>query len=208
MGRHFEAYVARPWQQQLPQIPGFPPQHPYIQLASKTRAAGVTGNIGEAVAGIVMARLLTSGPVDIAHIRPVQPFRARKSPDFMARLDFARVSVTVGSAPTWWPVESKARSTANAVDQAIRESIRQHAAYWYTIQNAAPGALGYGCTVAFQYQVPQRIDVVVFQPGDPARLATKLSSAKSYRDYVKEVLEDGDTLESLDNCGRSRRRAY
>src|SRR5262245_25043820 len=56
MARHYDEYVVTGMLPSLPVIPGFPVTHPYRRLASKIRAAGVTGNIGESVAAIVARR--------------------------------------------------------------------------------------------------------------------------------------------------------
>jgi hypothetical protein len=54
MGRHFNAYViSSSGPPAIPHPTGLPHAYPYLALANKVRSAGVTGNIGEGVAGIV-----------------------------------------------------------------------------------------------------------------------------------------------------------
>jgi hypothetical protein len=56
MGRHYDDYIITGRTIRLPPIAGIPAAHPYERLAGKVRAAGVTGNIGEAIAAL-FARL-------------------------------------------------------------------------------------------------------------------------------------------------------
>ena len=86
MGRHYDDYVITGRILGLPPIVGIPVAHPYERLTGKIRAAGVTGNIGEAIAALFARRCLGAGIGDIAHVRPRRPFRRRKSPDYLMRL--------------------------------------------------------------------------------------------------------------------------
>src|SRR5262245_31143757 len=86
MSRHYEDYVVTPRTIQLPVIPGFPLAHPYQCLTGKMRAAGVTGNIGEAIAAIFARCCLGLAIADIAHLRPRRPFMRRQAPDYLMRL--------------------------------------------------------------------------------------------------------------------------
>lgn len=70
MGRHYDQYAVTPRTVLLPGIPGCVIPHPYMRLAGKIRAAGVTGNIGEAIAAVFAVTGLGLTIGDIVHIRP------------------------------------------------------------------------------------------------------------------------------------------
>jgi hypothetical protein len=182
MGRHYDDYVITPRTIALPPIAGIPPAHPYERLTGKIRAAGVTGNIGEVIAAIFARRCMSAGIGDIAHIRPRRPFRPRKAPDYLMRLGtlmpgpFAPI-IPCGrtfSWPTWWPVESKARSTEAGCRAGRKDALTQLLAYWSLLVNAQPGVVGYGQIVTFTYLPPREVRVVLILPSDQTRLVQGL----------------------------------
>lgn len=203
MGRHYDDYVVTSRTIGLPPIAGLPPAHPYERLAGKIRAAGVTGNIGEAIAAIVARRYLGTGIGDIAHVRPHRPFRRRKSPDYLMRLGplmpgiFAPILAADVSlpGPEWWPVESKARNTETGSDSARRDALRQLVAYWSTIAAFQPSAAGYGAIVAFTYRPPREVRVSLILPRNQARLTQALSLRKTGDDAT-----DAELRASLHAC--------
>jgi len=182
MGRHYDDYVVSSRTIGLPRIAGLPPAHPYERLAGKIRAAGVTGNIGEAIAAIFARRYLGAGIGDIAHIRPRRPFRRRKSPDYLIRLGplmpgiFAPIIIPGVSlpGPDWWPVESKARSTGAGSEAARRDALLQLANYWSIMASPQPDAVGFGAIVAFTYQPPREVRVSLILPRNQVGLTQAL----------------------------------
>src|SRR6266849_5519652 len=70
MDRHYDDYVVTPRLLMFPMIAGFPRVHPYQRLIGKIRAAGVTGNIGESVAALVLRRRLGLALTDMAPLQP------------------------------------------------------------------------------------------------------------------------------------------
>ncbi len=162
MGRHYDDYVITSRIPRLPPIPGFPAAHPYERLTGKIRSAGVTGNIGEAIAAIIAVRFLGATVSDVTHVRPRRPFRRRRAPDYLMRLmPGAFGSVMAGGQivpwPLWWPVESKARTTERACLQARREALRQLVAYWTLLAGSQPQFVGFGAIVTLCYQPPPSV---------------------------------------------------
>lgn len=196
MGRHFDAYAVTNWLANLPPVPGFPLAHPYERLAGKIRAAGVTGNIGESIAALIARRYFGVAISDIAHVKPRQPFRKRKAPDYLMRLG-ARMPgpfapVTAGLAipgwPTWMPVESKARSTDTGVRQGRKDALDQLSAYWALIAATRPAEVGFGMAVTFNYQAPREILATLFVPRHQPNLITHLTAGDPDRDVVRQTL--------------------
>lgn len=206
MGQHFRDYVERGSMPPFPPITGFPVSAHYEALTNKQRAQGVTGNIGEAIAGLVTQRVLQVPADGVAHIRLQRPFRRRQCPDFMVRVGPAFPSAISGFAPLpslsycpeWWPLESKARVDGNACDQAASDAFRQLAAYWYTIA-AGPRAadVGYGFVVTCAYDRNQGICLRVFVPNDVAALQRYLVGFPTYDDFVDAVEASDQTMRSL-----------
>lgn len=201
MGRHYDDYAITGRLIGLPPISGFPVAHPYERLTGKIRAAGVTANIGEAIAAIFARRHLNAGIGDIAHVRPRRPFRRRKSPDYLMRLNdlmpgpFAAVlpSGNPFSWPEWWPVESKARSTKAGSDAGRRDALRQLVAYWCLLANSQPSVVGYGIIVGLTYKPPREVRASLILPRDQARLVTELQ-------MNREDIEEGTLRNCLHGC--------
>jgi hypothetical protein len=195
MGRHYDDYVVTSRTIGLPQVQGIPPAHPYERLTGKIRAAGVTGNIGEAIAAVVARRHLGARIEDVAHVRPRRPFRRRKAPDYLMRIGsrmpgvFSPVlpSGAVFAWPDWWPVESKARTTGSACDRARREALGQLKAYWSLLAAAQPAVVGFGLVVAYAYQPPRRVVLSLIVPRDRTRLVSEFRT-RNERDVTDEML--------------------
>lgn len=169
-------------------------------LTGKTRAAGVTGNIGECVAAIVARRLWGLSVKDVMHIRSRQPFRKRKAPDYLMRMT-GHVGPSFGTLmpghdwsamPDLWPVESKARSTSRGALTASRDALVQIATYWQLLAARNPRSVGYGLIVTFAYSPTREVRVHVIVPKQQAKLAAWLQSqplienAVDLRPYVHE----------------------
>jgi hypothetical protein len=187
MGRHYDDYVITGRTISLPPISGIPAAHPYERLSGKIRAAGVSGNIGEAIAAIFARRCLGAGIGDIAHIRPRIPFRRRKAPDYLMRLgglmpgQFGGI-IPNGSSfqwPVWWPVESKARTAMASSKAARNEALRQLVAYWALLVNSQPQVAGYGMIVVFTYKPPRELRVNLVLPNNQASLIRELRKAEN-----------------------------
>jgi hypothetical protein len=179
MDRHFDDYVVSDRTINFKPIVGFPAAHPYERLTGKIRAAGVTGNIGEAVAALFARRYLHAKIGDIAHIRPS---RRRQSPDYLMRLGGLMPAAFAGVLPgdrtfvwpDWWPVESKARDTKARSDAARWNGLRQLLAYWVLLANFQPQVVGYGMVVVFTYRGRREIRASVFLPRNQPRLTDEL----------------------------------
>jgi hypothetical protein len=184
MGRHYDDYVVTGRILRLPPIPGIPVAHPYERLSGKIRAAGVTGNIGEAVAALVARRFLYAPIADIAHVRPRRPFRRRKAPDYLMRLGpllpgvFAPVLPpgATFSWPDWWPVESKARTTENGCADARREALAQLTAYWSILVSSRPDLIGFGIIVTLRYWPPREVRASIILPAAQQSLAREFGN--------------------------------
>jgi hypothetical protein len=201
MGRHYDDYVIIGRILGLQPIAGIPVAHPYERLTGKIRAAGVTGNVGEAIAALFARRCLGAGIGDIAHVRPRRPFRRRKSPDYLMRLDtrmpgpFAPI-VPNGIAmtwPTWWPVESKARSTNRGSLVGREDALKQLVAYWALLASSQPAVVGYGQIVTFTYQPPREVRVSLILPRNQNQLALALQQSG-------EAIEDSTLRSFLHGC--------
>jgi hypothetical protein len=190
MGQHYDDYVITSRVLSLPAITGIPTAHPYQRLTGKIRAAGVTGNIGEAIAAILARRTLGAGIGDIAHIRPNRPFRRRKVPDYLMRIGHLMPSVfqpilpargNPFNWPEWWPVEAKARSTIIGSNNSRNDALRQLGAYWSAIVGEQPLDVGYGLIVTFTYHPPREVRASLIVPRNQSAL-------------IAELQRDGDAL--------------
>lgn len=206
MGEHYRDYVERNDMPAFPPIKGFPSSIYYEPLHNKQRAQGVTGNIGEAVAGIIARHVLAIPSSGIAHIRLQKPFRRRQCPDFMVRLN-GQFPATIGAIrplptytrfPDWWPLESKARVDGNACDDAARDAFRQLAAYWYSI-SGGPAAqdVGFGFAVTCAYERNRGICLRVFVPTNVPALLTVLRGYRNYDDFVDAMETDDSPVRNL-----------
>ena len=201
MGRHYDDYVITGRTATLPPITGIPAAHPYQRLTGKIRAAGVTGNIGEAIAALFARRYLDADIGDIAHIKPRRPFQRRKSPDYLMRLQSRMPGIftdnipveTTFDWPKWWPVESKARSTDAGTQAGRKDALKQLSVYWSVLANSEPNVVGYGLIVSFTYQPPREVCVSLILPRNPDNLARYLGANG-------EKLEDSVLRKYLHEC--------
>jgi hypothetical protein len=182
MGRHYQDYVLGSALPPLPQLAAIPASYPYERLGTKTRATGVTGNIGEGVAALFARRIMGLTLADIAHVKIRKPFKRRKVPDYLMRLNpFISPMVSVlraagpfSGAPEWWPVESKARCTDADAAGARRDALMQLAACWTELRVSDPSAVGFGLIVTFCYRVPREVRATFITPRNQASLSTVL----------------------------------
>lgn len=172
MGRHYQDYVLGPALPSLPQLAAIPATYPYERLGTKMRATGVTGNIGEGVAALFARRVMRLTLGDIAHVKIRKPFKKRRVPDYLMRLgpslpskvSALKAAARFRSCPEWWPVESKARATAEDADGARRDALFQLAACWAELRPFHPAAVGYGVIVTFSYKVPREVRATFITP--------------------------------------------
>lgn len=206
MGQHFRDYVEQGNMPLFAAVNGFPGNAYFEPLTNKQRAQGVTGNIGEGIAGIVAERVLGIQPDGIAHIRLQRPFRKRQCPDFMIRMGgtFSAAIAGLGplipsySCPEWWPLESKARVDGNACDAAVNDAFRQLAAYWYTIVRGARAAdVGYGIVVTCAYDRNRGVGIRIFAPNNLLALQTHLQAFPNYDAFVAGYDAHFGTLRGL-----------
>ncbi len=106
MGQHFFEYSVSPGP--FPPFPRslIPSTYPFLALANKQRAAGVTGNIGEGIGGVVARHVFGMPPGTFPHIK-LKGRGRRQTPDFMFNLGpylsnehFASQVVSFFLAPT------------------------------------------------------------------------------------------------------------
>jgi len=198
MGKHFEDYARYDWEgPSFTTIAGFPTGPTMQQLKTKARSPGVTGNIGESVAGIVAVQILNCDSKDIAHLVVKSK---QKTPDFLIR-DSAGVrslltSVMPGLSdkrtPPWWPLESKIRSIG-LDNTVVKEGLWQLASVWYRMKNSAPLDVGYGVVVCVGLQDPREIRIHFFLPEDSPKqqtLLNRLNSFPKYSAFVKSDIEE------------------
>jgi len=97
-------------------------------------------------------------------------------------------AVLLPALPTWWPVESKARTTLANVKTAVKsEALQQLASFWYTIRNSFPNEVGFGMTVGFAYETNPRVIINVFLPSNQARLQAYLGGKPDYESFREEI---------------------
>jgi hypothetical protein len=150
MGRHFDAYSARPYvalpYRYTPMLPRWMP----AALMERARAADVTGNSGEIIAGLIARRLFKVRPGSLVHLRARVD---RRTPDYVIDnspqlLSFiaAFAGVPTAGLPAHWPIESKAG--IGLLDRRDSEAaLRQILAYWHHIRNRYSDGVGYGLIV-------------------------------------------------------------
>jgi len=204
MGRHYDEYVvAGSSRLGISGMAGLPAAHPYKMIGGKVRASGVTGNIGEAVTGIVARRVFGLAVSEIGHLNLRRPGKRRKTPDFVLRFGSRLASHPhiaadwprgLGHGPEWWPVESKARNTPQQMESAIAEGFKQLLTYWHILAASPapfPDHSGFGCVCVFIFEPPEnarawrpgshQVLIAVFAPRDQGRLVDRLRGL-SFRD--------------------------
>lgn len=193
MDEHYDDYVISNRVLGFPPIPGFPAAHPYERLPAKVRAGGVTGNIGECAAALFARQYLNAPIRDIVHVKPRQRYRRRKAPDYMMRLATRMPGVfqpllgstVMPSFPDWWPVESKARTTAAQARFARQGALRQLVTYWTLLVRTQPAAVGFGMTATLGYQAAAELQVTLFIPSRPQALIRDL---RRYGDRITNAV--------------------
>lgn len=193
MDEHYDDYVISNRVLSFPPIAGFPAAHPYERLPAKVRAAGVTGNIGECAAALFARRYLNASIRDIVHVKPRQRYRRRKAPDYMMRLvnlmpgvfqPLLR-SVVTPSLPDWWPVESKARTTAAQARFSRQKALRQLVTYWTLLARTQPAIVGFGMIATLGYQPPAELRVTLFVPSKQQAL---IRDFRRHGDAIKDAV--------------------
>lgn len=200
MGQHYTDYVsdgvAFP---SVTTLAKMPPRCSIEQLETKGRAADVTGNIGESIAGMVAQRTFKLPSSQIAHLKVRN---SSKTPDFLlydvSFLNGLLKSIIPvgkrGTLPLWWPLESKARSGDVSLTVA-REALKQLASYWDNISLGSPQAVGYGVIVASAFNTtdgatnPKRVCIHILLPDDAALLTKLLNDLKNKPKEQKETLD-------------------
>jgi hypothetical protein len=197
MGRHYEEYVRSHWGAPdfLP-ITGFPPGLPLRPLEMKARSAGVSGNIGETLAGIVASRVLGCPASEIAHLvvrskQKTPDFLIHSSSGFQSFLEPIMPSSSTLTMPPWWLMESKTRS-ATINNDAVREGLRQLASVWYEMRVDEPEVVGFGVVVGSGLQKTRRIRIHFFLPQSDSHqqaLISYLNSLTKVPDFTKPQLD-------------------
>ncbi len=196
MGRHFDAYVA--YDSEAPKfgsLSGFPSNLFFEQLLVKARSAGVTGNIGETITGIVATETFGCDAAQIAHlvVRSKQ-----KTPDFLMHktnsLESVLKSVTTTptlSLPEWWLVESKIRS--GEIDKsAITEGLVQLATIWFDMKDELKQDVGYGIVIGTGLYPKREMRIHLFMPPNETsrlQLLTYLNALPSKPKFDSAVLK-------------------
>lgn len=168
MDRHYRDYIVNPTFPQLAAAaalhPDFPPNLSYRPLLTKQASPGVSGNIGEALGGMIGSEVFDLPPRDIVHIIPIRGHI--KAPDFI--FHFAPVPVeasnfllargvpvaVLNAAAKWWPAEAKARKNGQA-RTAFKEAFGQLLAYWWELLEAGAALedVGFGIIMIAEYQL-------------------------------------------------------
>lgn len=194
MGEHFDQYVVA-WQP--PPLLMFQTAHYALRRVGKQKAAVVTGNIGECVAGIVLRRMVH---VQLQNLRHVLPTTAFRTPDYL--LDCTggvpgRLNALLTNQPaaphSHWPVESKSGKTNGIVGQAVVSAIQQLASFWHQRAVVDPAIVGYGAIVTFQYHQAPEIQVRVIEPSNQALIRMQ-AAAQQLRPFSEQFAIIGSPL--------------
>ena len=102
-------------------------------------------------------------------------------------------SAAVTAWPTWWPVESKARSTDAGSLAGRKDALKQLVAYWALLVNSQPNVVGYGQIVTFTYQPPREVRVSLILPSNQSQLGVELRKSG-------EDIEDSTLRNLLHGC--------
>jgi hypothetical protein len=181
MGRQYSDYAR--YAQQRPRYrysPSLPSWSPAQRLQQRIRAADVTGNIGEIVAGIVARRTLGAKASQLAHLEVRQDGR---TPDYLLvgaggvrTYASGLTGIPEAGLPFHWPMEAKAWSGSHVDRDAIRDAVRQLAAYWLDTALDYPEGVGHGIVVGVRLGRPRTVNVHVLVPRDASALVTWLDS--------------------------------
>jgi hypothetical protein len=202
MGRQYSDYVRYAHHfPNFPAIPGFPTTHQVDQLDVKTRAADITGNIGETLAGIVAHRTLGFDAGRIAHLKVdgrTPDYLLHRTPGFSRILRRYIPALKGRGLPRWWAMESKARSKGFSSTE-IKEALRQLVAYWYQIQPIYPQGVGYGIIIISDFSFRRRICIYAFipNPTSPWWATTRLGQWQpdpTVQNVIVDELESSDAF--------------
>jgi len=186
MDRHYRDYIVNP---NFPLLaaatalhPDFPVNFSYKPLLEKLPSPGISGNIGEALGGIMGTNVFGLGPRQIIHIVPVKG--RIKAPDFIFHSDpvptearaFAQAhgvpAATLDNAAAWWPAEAKARKKGQG-RAAFKEAFGQLISYWWELLEAGASIedVGYGFIMVAEYnQAVPTLTVHFLVPRNPANV--------------------------------------
>jgi hypothetical protein len=203
MGRQYSDYAR--YAQQRPRYrysPTLPSWSPAQRLQRRIRAADVTGNIGEIVAGIIARGTLGARAQEVAHLEVRQDGR---TPDYLLA-DSAGVrtfasgltGISETVLPIHWPMEAKAWSGSHMDRDAIRDSVRQLASYWLDTVVNYPQGVGCGIIVGVSLGRPRTVNIYVLVPRDSPALCTWLGGfwtgsglTDPRRELQRELAGDG-----------------
>lgn len=209
MGQQYAAYVRYCDQPPLFHFPiAIPSWSPAQRLIRRTRAADVTGNIGEIVAGLVAVRTFGARASEIAHL---EARHQERTPDYLLvdsggvqGFVSSLVGVDPTSLPLDWPLESKAWSHGGMDRDAIRDALRQLAAFWLDTRHGFPEGVGHGLIVGLALGRPRTVNVFVLVPRDRAALLAwfddvESTAAQSGRSPAEELGSriGGDGIQAL-----------
>jgi hypothetical protein len=189
LGQHFDAYTDPHTPRAFYSVPQLPNWVPADPLLERNRAADITGNIGEIIAGLLAKRLFGVPPHHIVHLRA----RKKLTPDYLLhdvpqlQAYVAQISqIPAARLPEHWPVESKA-----GIDSLGRyeseKALRQLIAYWIDISRRYPKGVGYGVIVTTELTAA-RITVSIIMPlgkRRAKRLRTYLRARRSYERFCQ-----------------------
>jgi hypothetical protein len=201
LGLHFNAYTTPGSAPPYISAAWFPNWSPASQLLERNRAADITGNIGEVIAGCIAHRVCGVQSSAIAHLRGPQ----KRTPDYLLAGNpdlnayMSGISgIPATRLPVYWPMESKARlkSTSRSVSE---EALRQLVSYWIGIKDDYPEGVGYGMIVSTELE-PARITMSLLLPRNGVR-------ARVLRRYLNwpgsyEYFRTGGDLNLITRCLR------
>jgi hypothetical protein len=202
LGQHFEAYTNPHTPRAFNSVPQLPNWVPADPLLERNRAADITGNIGEIIAGILAMRVLGVPPHHIVHLRA----RKKLTPDYLLH-DVPQLQayvsqlaqVPAGRLPEHWPVESKAGIDSLGRDES-EKALRQLVAYWIDISRRYRKGVGYGIVVTTELTTA-RITVSIIMPLGKRRarqLRAYLRAPRSYERFCRP----GQDLTPITACLR------
>lgn len=193
MGRHYVEYCNDDTTfPSFSVLPSFPPSTIFQQLNKKTRAGGVTGNIGEIVSGIVAKRTLGFKTKDIAHLKVLGNSR---TPDYLLckTQAFCNFLKSVGIAtqaqcnqfPRFWLMESKAK-TSGSINSNIKDAFRQIATCWFRMIGTYEKGIGYGIAIGTTLH-RSSVTIHIFIPKNQNGFVTFLKSFPDKETFSKEL---------------------
>lgn len=182
-------------------IPTFPPANIFQQLTRKSRAAGITGNIGEIISAIVANRTLGFETENIAHLvvkdkKKTPDYLLYKTDEFCDLLVNRGIANTTecGAFPEWWLMESKA-VTSGSISSSLKDAFRQIALFWYRMLGTYEEGIGFGTIIGTVLQ-QGIINIVILIPKNQDNLISFLSNFEDEAKYREQLDDKDDKLES------------